>query len=118
MRTGVDLIEISRILHTLEEHGERFRRRVFTDREWAASGGRPAAAAGRWAAKEATAKALGCGIGDVAWIEIEILNDARGAPVLHLHGAAARLAAELGLNHWALSLSHTRDLAIAFVIAY
>ncbi|NUQ37450.1 MAG: holo-ACP synthase [Caldilineales bacterium] len=118
MRTGVDLIEISRIGQTLAEHGERFQRRVFTAAEWRLCGGRPAALAGRWAAKEAAAKALGCGIGDVAWLEIEILNDARGAPILRLHGAAARLAAELGLDQWTISLSHSRDLAIALVIAY
>ena len=118
MRTGVDLIEIERIQAVLERHGERFLQRVYTSREIEDYRERSGSLAGRWAAKEAVSKALGCGIGDVAWIDIEILNDARGAPVLHLSGAAARLAAELDLTHWAISLSHTHEHAIAFVVAY
>ncbi len=117
MRTGVDLIEISRIQAALDRHGERFLQRVFTQRETAAYGLRPASLAARWAAKEAVAKALGCGIGRVSWQEIEVLGDDAGAPSLFLHGHAAALSAELGLSAWSVSLSHTHTLAIAFVVA-
>ena len=61
--------------------------------------------------------ALGTGLGPVGWQEIEILADEQHAPVLHLHGRAAALAQSLGLTQWSLSLSHTRELAIAFVVA-
>jgi len=76
-----------------------------------------ASLAARFAAKEAVAKALGCGIGQVSWQEIEILRDDANAPVLHLHGAAQALADKIGLTTWSLSLSHTETHAIAFVAA-
>lgn len=117
MRTGVDLIEISRIQAVLERHGERFLQRVFTAQEIDAYGRQPASLAARWAGKEAVAKALGCGIGPVRWQEIEILGDDEGAPVLFLHGQAAVRGAALGLSTWSISLSHTHSLAIAFVVA-
>ena len=77
----------------------------------------PARLAARFAAKEAAAKALGTGIGDVSWVDIEVASDARGRPTLNLYKAAARLADDLGLQDWQVSLSHTDDLAIAFVAA-
>jgi holo-[acyl-carrier protein] synthase len=117
MRSGVDLIEIRRIQTALDRHGRRFLQRVYTDREIACYGERVASLAARWAAKEAVAKALGLGIGVIRWRDIEILNGENGAPVLRLHGAAAARAAELGLTTWSLSLSHTHDLAVAFVVA-
>jgi holo-[acyl-carrier protein] synthase len=72
--------------------------------------------AARWAAKEATAKALGTGIGAVSWQEIEVVSGPDQQPILQLHGAAANLAAQRGLSHFALSLSHTKDYAVAFVV--
>ncbi|RME84838.1 MAG: holo-[acyl-carrier-protein] synthase [Caldilineae bacterium] len=117
MRTGVDLIEIERIVSTLERFGDRFLRRVYTPREIAAYADRPGSLAARWAAKEAVAKALGCGIGAVAWTDIEILSGPDGEPELHLHGAAAARSEALGLQSWALSLSHTHEHAVAFVVA-
>lgn len=117
MRTGVDLIEISRFQAVLAHHGQRFLQRVFTPQEVAAYGSRPASLAARWAGKEAVAKALGSGIGVVRWRDIEILSDADGAPRLLLHGQAAARSAELGLSAWSISLSHTHTLAIAFAVA-
>jgi holo-[acyl-carrier protein] synthase len=72
--------------------------------------------AGRYAAKEAVAKALGCGIGDVEWKEIEVLGDEQRAPVLYLHGKAAQKAEELGLTTWSVSLSHSQSHAVAVVV--
>lgn len=117
LRTGVDLIEIERLQGAIQRHGQRFLQRVFTVGELAEVGEQPASLAGRFAAKEAVAKALGCGIGDVGWLEIEVRRGGRGQPELQLHGAAAQRAAELGLLTWSLSLSHTATHAIAFVVA-
>lgn len=114
---GVDLIEVERMAEGVARHGMRFCDRFFTAREQEQCGGRATSLAGRFAVKEAVAKALGTGIGDVGWKEIEILNDERGRPVLALHGAAARLAAEQGLGAWAISLSHTATHAVGVAMA-
>jgi len=113
---GVDLVEISRIQAVVERFGERFLRRVFTEGELAYAQGRLSALAARWAAKEATAKALGTGIGRVGFREIEVVCDVQGRPELVLHGNAARQAARLNLDQFALSLSHAADYALAFVV--
>jgi holo-[acyl-carrier protein] synthase len=117
LRTGVDLIEIERIQTAIRRHGQRYLNRVYTPAEIDACAGRPESLAARFAAKEAVSKALGCGIGEVAWQEIEILSDDQHTPSLHLHGAAAQKAQQLGLTHWSLSLSHSQSHAIAFVVA-
>jgi holo-[acyl-carrier protein] synthase len=117
LRTGVDMIEVERIREAALRHGERFYRRFFTEGERAYCEDRFTALAARFAAKEAVAKALGTGIGDVRWVEIEIVSNERRQPDLKLHGAAADLAASLGLNSWSVSLSHTHAYAIAFVVA-
>ncbi|MBC8508549.1 MAG: holo-ACP synthase [Anaerolineales bacterium] len=117
LTTGVDLIEIERIKDSVTRNGERFLKRVYTKKELALCGDDAASLAGRFAAKEAVAKALGCGIGDVRWQEIEVLRDKARAPVLILHGAAQELADSLGLETWSLSLSHTKSHAVAFVVA-
>lgn len=117
LRTGVDLIEIERIRAAVNRHGRRYLERIYTPAELDLCGKRVESLAARFAAKEAVSKALGCGIGEVAWQEIEILGDEHNAPAVCLHGAAARKAHELGLDHWSLSLSHNQDDAIAFVVA-
>lgn len=117
LRTGVDLIEIERVENAVQRHGGRFLERVFTPRELDEVGENVASLAVRFAAKEATAKALGTGIGDVGWQEIEILRGPARQPDLYLHGRASRLADELELETWSLSLSHTLTHAIALVVA-
>jgi holo-[acyl-carrier protein] synthase len=117
LATGVDLIEVERIQLTIARYGERFLQRVFTAGELLEVGGNPASLAGRFAAKEAVAKALGTGIGPVAWREIEILRGPAREPVLHLHGEAKRLADEQNLITWSLSLSHIQSMAIALAVA-
>jgi len=117
LATGVDLIEIQRIRDSIERHGERFTQRVFTENELAICGDSTPSLAVRFAAKEAVAKALGTGIGDVRWLEIEILRDEARAPVLNLHGDAQKLADTLGLQIWSVSLSHSVSHAIAYVVA-
>ena len=117
LRTGVDIIEVARIDAAILRHGDRFFNRFYTLRELIEAEGRTPALAARFAAKEAAAKALGCGIGDVGWKEIEIVRDARRGPTLVLHGAALALAAKLGLTEWSVSLSHTHEHAMALVVA-
>jgi holo-[acyl-carrier protein] synthase len=114
--TGIDLIEVERIREAVERHGIRFLERIYTPKELTEAANSMASLAARFAAKEATAKALGCGIGVVRWTDIEILRDAAGQPTLNLLGPAAQRAAEQGLESWSVSLSHTREHAVAVVV--
>jgi len=116
LRVGVDMIEVERIRRGVERYGERFYTRFFTAVEREQCRDVPERLAARFAAKEAVAKALGTGIGDVSWLDIEICSDERRRPLVVLQGAAARLAEELGLAAWEVSLSHTQAHAIAFVV--
>ncbi len=117
LRTGVDLVEIQRIEAAVARHGDHFLQRVFTSQEIALCSGNLSSLAARFAAKEAAAKALGTGIGAVKFTDLEVLRDAFGAPQLVLQGAAQRLAAEMGLVSWSVSLSHSQTHAIAMVVA-
>lgn len=117
LATGIDLVEIERLRSVIQRHGKRFLTRVYTPQELAEVGKNPASLAARFAAKEAVAKALGTGIGVVDWQEIEVLRGSDRQPVLQLHGKAARLAQELNLTTWSLSLSHTHTMATAVVVA-
>ncbi len=116
LSSGVDLIEIDRVRDALEKHGEKFLARIFTPAEQAQCAGRSESLAARFAAKEAAAKALGCGIGALRWVDVEILNDEKKAPRMFLHGEGERLAKELGLTTWSVSLSHTETHALALVV--
>ena len=113
---GIDTIEIARIRRTVADFGDRFLRRVYTERERERYGSRISELAARFAAKEATSKALGTGIRGIRWRDMEILSNRRGKPVLILHGSAAERAALLGLVDFDVSLTHTRTDAMAFVV--
>jgi holo-[acyl-carrier protein] synthase len=118
--SGIDLIEVNRIEIAIARYGERFLGRVFTHSELAYCRGRPHQLAARFAAKEAVSKALGTGIqhrDGVAWQEIQIVSDDHGKPAVQLTGKAARRAERIGLSSFSLSLSHTREHAIALVVA-
>jgi len=117
LRTGVDFLEIERLRETAERHGEHFLGRIFTPAELAECRQNYQSLAARFAAKEAVSKALGTGIGEVGWLDVEILRAESGAPILTLHGYAEKLAAQLGLKNWSISLSHTREHAVAMVVA-
>lgn len=117
IRCGIDMVEIQRVEEGIARLGERFLNRFFTPGERAECADKPQRLAARLAAKEAVSKAFGTGIGDVGWREIEIRCDERGRPILHLHGAAARLAGEMGLSEWDVSLTHTETTATAVVVA-
>ncbi len=116
LTTGVDIIEIERIQATLERRGERFLQRIYTEAEIALYADRIPELAVRFAGKEAVMKALGTGIRGVGWREIEILPNKRGKPLVFLHGRAKERAKLLGITDLAISLSHSRDFAIASVV--
>jgi len=116
---GVDLIEIERIKKTLENSGERFIQRVFTQLEIdyceSRKSGRIESYAARFAAKEAISKAIGCGIGaDLEFKEIEIYNNEKGKPLIRLLGKAKIKYADLSFH---LSLTHTNNSAAAVVVS-
>ena len=115
---GVDIAEVPRIAAAVghPKTGERFRQRVFTDEEHAYCSRRRTgheSFAARFAAKEAVMKALGQAF---AWREIEVVRG-RGAPAIRLHGRAQIHADTLGIRRIHLSLSHTAEYAIAYVVA-
>ena len=118
---GTDLIEIARIERSLQRFGEAFLRRVYTAGEIAycmAKKNSAESLAARFAAKEAGAKALGTGISrGVSWRELEVRRAPGQRPELHLSGRAAQIAAALGVSRISLSLSHSRELSIAVVVA-
>ena len=113
---GVDIIEISRVRRVYERYGERFLRRIYTEREAAYCRGRAPQLASRFAAKEATMKALGTGVRVVRWRDIEVVRGRGQAPRIELHGTAQARADRLGLSDIALSLSHSREFAVASVV--
>lgn len=117
LSAGVDIIEIERIERAISRWDDRFLNRVYTPAELALCRGRVPELAVRFAGKEAISKVLGTGLFGVSWREMEVLADARGKPLVHLHGRAAVRAMELGLADMAISLSHSRDYAVAFVVA-
>jgi holo-[acyl-carrier protein] synthase len=118
--SGVDLCEVARMREAIERHGERFKTRVFTDREIAYSeskANRFERYAARFAAKEAGMKALGTGWrGGLGWRDLEVTNLASGRPTLALYGVAKEIASKLCVRNIALSLTHTAEQAMAIVI--
>lgn len=116
--TGIDIVEIDRVARVLARHPKRFLARVFTPHEVAHCRGRIPELAVRFAAKEATMKALGTGVRGVAWRDIEVLPNRRGKPLLLLHGTAAARAARIGLIDVDITLTHARDYAAAVVVGH
>src|SRR5271156_2737257 len=118
---GTDLIETRRVKESVDRFGARFLERIFTAGEIAYCTRKKNSAesfAARFAAKEAGAKALGTGISrGVSWREFEVKREASGRPSLHLSGRAQELAEAMGVKRIQLSLTHTRDLAMAVVVA-
>ena len=114
--TGVDIIELDRISVVMKRWGERFLRRIYTRDEQTYCRDRIPQLAGRFAAKEAVMKALGTGVRGVGWKEIEILRQRGKRPTIHLNGRAKRFATSNGYSDLSISISHSRDYAVAFVI--
>jgi holo-[acyl-carrier protein] synthase len=118
--TGVDLAEVRRIREAIERHGARFIERVYTPREIAyveRKANKFERYAARFAAKEAGMKAIGTGWRrGVTWQDFEVANLASGRPTLLLHGVAAEVARQLGVVNSSLSMTHTAEYGMAFVV--
>ncbi len=117
---GIDIIDISRVKNIAEEYGDDFISKLFTQNEieYCESKNCPEINFGaRFAAKEAFLKALGTGLrGEIHWKDIEIIHNSMGKPTINLNGHAADSADELGVARVSLSLSHTKEYAVAVVI--
>jgi holo-[acyl-carrier protein] synthase len=118
--TGVDIAEVKRIQAAVERFGDRFLKRVFTPAELRYCMAKPNASerlAARFAAKEAGMKAIGTGLRHgVTWQDVEVVRLPGQRPELQFHGKAAEFAGRLGCKRTHLSLSHTKEQAIAYVI--
>lgn len=113
---GVDIVEIARIDRAVARWGERFLRRVYTEPELGSYRGKSSSLAARFAGKEAVVKSLGAQTRGIGWRDIEILSDPDGRPLVCLYGRAREQADLLGLERFAISLSHSREYAVAFVV--
>ncbi len=118
--TGIDIVEVPRIGQSIERFGERFLQRIFTAAEiryCETKANRIERLAARFAAKEAAMKAIGTGLrGGVTWKDFEVGREPGGRPTMVLHGKAAEVAAALGARRSHLSVSHTEEHAVAYVI--
>ena len=113
---GIDIVEIARIEKAIARWGESFLQRVYTDSELRLYHEKPPSLAARFAGKEAVIKALGSTRG-INWKDIEILSNPGGKPSVRLYGKAQNQARDMGLDSLAISLSHSREYAIAFASA-
>jgi holo-[acyl-carrier protein] synthase len=117
LHIGIDLVAVGQIEGSVACHGDRFLERVYTARELADSRRDPSRLAARFAAKEATMKALGRADEGIGWRSIEVLSDPAGHTSIQLSGAAAELADRRGITSLAVSLTHQRRHAAAVVVA-
>jgi len=116
MRIGTDIIEISRIERAIANFGDKFLRRVYSQREIDLYGKLLPSLAARFAAKEAVLKVLNAGGKGISFHDIEILSEPDGKPIVELHGTALKLARSQGIIDVAVSLSHSRDNAVAMAV--
>jgi holo-[acyl-carrier protein] synthase len=114
---GIDLVDVDRFGATITRRPSLVGR-LFTSREIRDAGGRTERLAARFAAKEATLKVMGCGLGAAPFSSIEVERGDSGAPALVLHGRAAELAQERSITHWHLSLTHTHRTAGAVALGF
>ncbi len=118
---GIDIVETARVAKLLEDHGERFLERCFTDAERLYSDNKRQRIhhlAGRFAAKEAILKVLGTGWSrGIAWTDAEIRREDSGRPYVVLHGLCEALATQMGIDEWWVSISHINTHATASAIA-
>jgi holo-[acyl-carrier protein] synthase len=118
---GIDLVDFPRIEEMLKKHGDRFLDRIFTPREQSDADGirnRVEKLAGRFAAKEAVLKLIGTGWrGEIAWTDIEVVNNELGQPKVNISGEVKRIADELQIEQITISITHTANFAIASAVA-
>lgn len=117
--TGVDIVNVNRIKKILNNKREKFYEKIFTKREIEyiiKKGHKPTTVAGNFAAKEAVSKALGTGIGTIAWKDMEILREYSGRPYIHFKNQ--EIIDRFKIKEIQISISHETDYAIAFVVGY
>lgn len=114
--TGVDIVELERISSALERFGERFLKRVYTEREREYCRGRIPQLAGRFAAKEAVMKAFGTGLYGIGWRDVEVVRLRGRRPEVEIHGRGLVIYERQGIMQLSLSISHSRDYAVALVV--
>ena len=115
---GVDIIEIDRIEQATVSWHDSFLKRIYTEAELESSGNKPSSLAARFAAKEAVMKALSTGAKGISWKDIEVLSNNDGAPFVRLYGRAYDKAKEIGISAFSISMSHSKQYAIAMVVGY
>lgn len=122
LKIGTDVCSVNRIENTYKRFGHRFAERILTENEAKYVFGRKHGAAqrfaARFAAKEAMSKVLGTGWNGIGWKDVEVTKKRSGEPGIRLHGRAEVLARKLGLTNIEVTLSHEREYAVAFVVAY
>jgi holo-[acyl-carrier protein] synthase len=116
--TGIDIEEIGRLRRIPPQIRERFVARILTPSENRDAELNEQTIIGLFCVKEAVAKALGCGIGQISWQEIEVVKTGSGQPQVHLSGQASMIASKLGIRSWSISISHTREYAAAIAVGY
>jgi len=114
---GIDIVEIERIESAIKRWDKRFLNRIYTEAELKICQDRIASLAAHFAGKEAVMKVLGTGAKGVGWREIEILPNADGKPLVQLYGKARERAKKLNLSEFCISLTDTKQYAIAAAIA-
>lgn len=122
LKVGVDICSIARVTNVYEHYGEKFLKRILTENEIAFVKSSKkhfiTRVAARFAAKEAVVKVLGTGWRGVGWQEVELERKPSGEPRIILHGRAQARAHQLGLSRFEVSMSHEKEYAVAFVVAY
>ena len=116
MAVGIDIIEINRIEQAMLNWQNSFLKRIYSEVELETCQNKASRLAVRFAAKEAVMKALGTGTTNINWHDIEVISDANGAPLIQLYGEARNIAKNIGISEFSISLSHSKQYAIAFVV--
>ena len=114
---GIDIIEINRIKSVLEKYPDKFLKRIYTKNELDYCKNKPNRLAARFAVKEAVMKTLGTGIKGVGWKDIETIRKPGQRPLIKLHNRALAKSKKLWIKNISISISHSKDYAIAFAVA-
>lgn len=121
-KIGTDICSVNRIERAYQRFGDKLLKRILTQNEinyvLSCSKHFAQSLAGRFAAKEAVSKLLGCGWRGIGWHDVEIINRPSGEPALAIYGRAAQLSRSLALAHFEVTLSHEREYATAVVLGY
>ncbi|MDP7196618.1 MAG: holo-ACP synthase [SAR202 cluster bacterium] len=115
INVGIDIIEIKRIQNVKSKYPNRFLKKIFTENEIIYCRNRSPQLAARFAAKEAMMKALGTGIRGVSWKDVEVIRYRGQAPQIKLSGRGKKVGERIGLKNTSLSISHSREYAVACV---